>query len=251
MAYSLDQYMLARNMNTHGAIAYNSSTGAIGWSSGYYGEGAADAAARRALSTCPGGQIVACGQGSWFMVLALCPDRSWGTGQGGSLKYAKKQALRNSSRQGPGAQIVLVVNALLGLKEEYPPPTLPQTAAPSVGPDGGYRHPRGWGAVSISPSTSTFSYSFQELDEPAAINAARRNCRAADAQVPVSGFHVYLAIARSGNALSWGRGDSRSEAEQNAHRGLAEHDLTGQIVLVIHTLDGDITKPPKLVLDEG
>jgi hypothetical protein len=250
MTYALDQYMLARNMNTHGAIAYNSSTGIFSWSFGYWGEGAASAADQRALSGCPGGQIVAHGQGNAFMALALLPNRSWGSSQGATAKYAKKHALRNCSRHGRDAQIVLVVNALRGLQEQHPSP-IPRDQAPVPAQQ---NMSIGWGAISYSPSTNTYTYVTREYENLAQLYA-RGRLRQPDATVVVWGFNTFLALARCRGVYCGGYGDTADEAEQGALDSCRAHGPDPEVLLVIHTMDEQPikpapTRPPKLVRDQ-
>lgn len=239
MTYTLADYAQAWFMNnSHGAVAYNRSTGRFGysWRCDGYGQ-----AYQIALSNCSGGEIVSWGQ-NVFLALAKGANGSWGTGINVSPKRAKREALRNCSQRGQNARIVLLLQTLQGVRE------LEQTPAAEPPIQQGDPHQIflqrvGYGAFSVSPSSGLYSYATGQSSIETAQAAAVRNCRqagarASDAVAVVSGFNTCLALARCNGVFGSAQSDDIHQARQGALQSVAGYGPDPEIVLVIHTIGG-------------
>jgi Domain of unknown function (DUF4189) len=209
-----------------GAIAYSATTGRYdgSWNCGSYAD-----ACHAALSRCGhGAQIVAhCQNG--YLALAL-GSAGCGADYNVNKRHARRNALKKAGRH---ARIVILLHSYRGIEEQIPPTDPPVTVK-------SYQELYGWGAISYSPKTGLYSFSFRNTSAESAAQAAVDNCnrQSDDAVVLIAGCNTFLALARCEGGFGAGGDYYAAQAEQIALHNCSAHGSRPRIVLLLHTHEG-------------
>ncbi len=182
------------------AIAYSPATGKFGASCNWTADINASREARDNCNTADAHTVVMVSNG--WCALALGDDREkWGVGFGEDRTTAEKFALQNLAERTRNAKVAFSINA---------------------------REMKLYGAIAYSKSTGDFGYATG--GGRSSQYAALKNCKAADAEVLVTKYDCWLALAVGDDKIfGYGFAGNRADAEWHALDACAKRTKNGKI----------------------